>query len=94
LARGRCHVALDPKWLAGVTIDSTHGLEVASVVFYGPHRDWYAVPGPGGFDVIESSGANTQFFWTVQARQKGYEDVFLNQGNPSQGAAGRAGEVR
>ena len=79
LQTGKCHVELDQKWLAGVMIDDRHPLDVTSITFYGPHGDWYIVPGSSGFDLIDPSGANTSFFWAVQARQKGYENRFLDQ---------------
>ena len=82
LENGRARIVLDPKWLAGVTIDVRHPLDVTSVVFYGQHDNWYAVPGTDGFDVIESTGANVELFWTVQACQKGYEDLYLNRPEP------------
>ncbi|MBI4092684.1 MAG: hypothetical protein HY420_02040 [Candidatus Kerfeldbacteria bacterium] len=92
LNKGRCHVELDRKWLAGVTIDEQYPLEVASVVFYGPHGNWYAVPGQLGFIIIDPSGSNTEFYWTVHARQKGYEDVYLNQPEPTTAKASREPE--
>ena len=82
LARGKCHVEVSPKWLAGVTVDARHPLDVSTITFYGPHGDWYVVPGTSGFDLIDPSGSNAPFFWAVQARQKGYEDRYLDQPEP------------
>lgn len=87
LRHGRAHVELDPKWLAGVTIDGRHPLDIASVVFYGPHGDWYVRPGPAGFEVIESTGADVECFWNVQASQKGYEDNYLDNPDASRTSA-------
>ena len=82
LKNGKCHVDLDPRWLAGVTIDDTHPLDVVSIVFYGPHGNWYATPGARGFDIIDPNGSSSEFCWTAQARQKGYEDLDLNRPAP------------
>lgn len=83
LKHGRCHVELDQRWLAGVTIDARHPLDVVSVVFYGQHGNWYAVPGATGFDIIDPDGGSSEFCWTVQARQRGYEDITLTRPEPS-----------
>ena len=82
LSNGKCHVELDPRWLAGVTIDDKHPLDVVAVVFYGPHGNWYAVPAARGFDIIDPDGGSSQFCWTAQARQRGYEDLDLNYPAP------------
>ena len=74
-------MSVPPKWLAGVTINDRHPMDVSSIVFYAPHGDWYVVPGETGFDVTDPSGSDAPFFWTVQARQKGYEDAYLSQVN-------------
>lgn len=81
LVDGRCHIELSPKWLAGVTVTSEHPLDVSNVTFYGPHGDWYVVPGTTGFDIVEKTGASVRVFWSAQARQRGYEDLYLN--NPA-----------
>ena len=87
LVNGRAHVELDLRWLAGVTIDEHHPLDVTSVVFYGPHGQWYAKPGTSGFEIVESTGATVEFFWTLQASQKGYEDRYLDQSDATPVAA-------
>jgi len=79
LENGKCHVELSPKWLAGVTIDDQHPLDVTTVTFYGPHGDWYVVPGTTGFDLVDPSRSTASFFWAVQARQKGYQDLYLDR---------------
>lgn len=89
LEHGRARVAMDPKWMAGVTISPEHPLEVTSVVFYGPHGNWYARPNESGFELIDPLGGEAEFFWTVQAAQKGYEAVYLDQSNPTRTAAVR-----
>jgi len=83
LINGEAHIALDPKWLAGVTIDDQHPLDVTTVTFYGPHGDWYVVPGTTGFDLVDPSSSCSSFFWAVQARQKGYEDLYLDRLEPT-----------
>lgn len=81
LIHGKARINLNPKWLAGVTVDNDHVLDVTSVVFYGPHGDWYAIPDHTGFDIIDPTGCNSEFFWTAQARQKGYESRYLDNGD-------------
>jgi len=83
LRNGMCHIELDPRWLAAVTIDGGHPLDVVAVVFYGPHGEWYATPGSTGFEIVDPAGGNSEFCWTVQARQKGYEDLDLNRPVPT-----------
>jgi hypothetical protein len=78
LENGKCHVELDPKWLAGATIDGRHPLDVTTITPYGQLGNWYVVPGTTGFDLIDPSGSSAGFFWSVQARQKGYEDRYLD----------------
>ena len=76
-------VALDPKWLAGVTVDDQHPMQVW-ITFYGPHDEYYVqrANSNSGFKVVETSGSNAAFGWKVEARQKGYEDVYLNRPEP------------
>lgn len=83
LVDGKAHIELDPKWMAGVTIDTTHPLDIASIVFYGVHGTWFATPGTTGFDISESTGATVEFFWTAQASQKGFENIYLNRPEPT-----------
>jgi hypothetical protein len=79
LEHGKCHVELDPKWLAGVTIDDKHPLEVTTIMIYGPHGQEYPIPETTGFDLVDPSGTTATFFWAVQARQKGFADRYLNR---------------
>jgi hypothetical protein len=74
---GKCVLELDPKWLAGVTIDSKHPMQVW-ITFYGQHGEYYVERSMTGFTLIDQSGSNAAFGWKVEARQKGYEDVYLN----------------
>lgn len=77
---GVAHVQLDPKWLAGVTIDEEHPMQVW-ITFYGPHGNYYVerANSNNGFKVVDPSGSNAAFGWKVEARQKGYEDVYLDR---------------
>ena len=52
--------------------------------FYGPHDEYYVqrANSNSGFKVVETSGSNAAFGWKVEARQKGYEDVYLNRPEP------------
>ena len=78
LTNGRCRVDLDPRFLATVTVDDAHRL-IVNVTFYGPHGDgWYVQRDQRGFTVIDPSGSSAEFSWTVTARQKGYEGVYLD----------------
>ena len=78
LVNGTCHIEMDPKWLAGVTVNEQHPLRV-SVTFTSENDGGYHVKkGATGFDVIGPAGSNATFDWEVKARQKGYEDLFLN----------------
>jgi len=80
MCSGVARVVLDPKWLAGVTIDDEYPMQVW-ITFYGPHGDYYVQRARthDGFTVVDSSGSSVQFGWKVEARQKGYEHVFLDQ---------------
>ena len=51
------------------------------ITLYGPHGDYYVERGRTGFTLIDPSGSNTTFGWKVEARQKGYENRYLD--NPS-----------
>jgi hypothetical protein len=78
LVNGTCHIELDPKWLAGVTVDAQHPLRV-SVTFTSENSDgFYVRKGATGFDVIGPAGSNATFDWEVKARQKGYEALYLD----------------
>jgi hypothetical protein len=72
-------VQLDPKWLAGATINDSHPMQVW-ITFYGPHGDYYVdrANSNDGFKVIDPSRSNSAFGWKVEARQKGYEDRYLD----------------
>ena len=63
---------------ADVTVDGEHPLTV-NVTFYGRHGgEWYIERDSTGFTVVDPSGSNAEFAWEVKARQKGYEDVYLD----------------
>jgi hypothetical protein len=78
MTSGMCIIELDPKWLAGVTIDDKHPMQVW-ITFYGPHGEYYVERGLDGFTVHESTASHATFGWKVEARQRGYEDVYLNR---------------
>lgn len=83
LANGQCEVQLDPKWLAGVTVDDRHPLSVTITAYYGRHGGQeYVERTRTGFTLIDPSGSNAAFGWKVEARQKGYEDLYLNRPMP------------
>ena len=60
-----------------MTVDDGHQL-IVNVTFYGPHGDgWYIQRDQNGFTVIDPSGSNAEFSWQVTARQKDYENIYL-----------------
>src|ERR1041385_2510155 len=79
LVNGACHVDFNPKWLAGVTIDDAHPMQVTITAYYGPHggRE-YVERTTSGFTLIDPSGSNARFGWKVEAGQKGYEGLYLH----------------
>jgi hypothetical protein len=78
LRDGACHVSLDPRWLAGATIDERHPMRVW-ITFTGESGGaYYVKKGLTGFDVIGVRGSEATFDWKVEARQKGYEDLYLD----------------
>ena len=84
LVNGPCHVELNPKWLAGVTIDDTHPMQVTITAYYGPHGGQEHVQrAKTGFTLIDPSGSNAMFGWRVEAHQKGYEDRYLDRPEPT-----------
>ena len=76
LDHGRRRIDLDPTFLAAVTVDNSHHL-VVNVTFYGPHGDFYVSRDATGFSVIDPSTSDSEFSWEVKAKQKGYEDIYL-----------------
>jgi hypothetical protein len=77
LVNGRCRVNLSSKYLATVTVNGQYPLAV-DVTFYGRHGgEWYVERDATGFTVIDPSGSNAEFSWQVIARQKSYEDIYL-----------------
>jgi len=89
LIDGMCSIDLDQRWLAGVTVDDTHPLRVWITFTNDPGGAHHVRKRADGFDVIGPSGSNAQFDWKVEARQRGYEDLYLNQ--PVHTAASRGG---
>jgi len=78
LINGRCRVNLSPKFLATVTVNGRYPIAV-NVTFYGRHSgEWYVERNDSGFTVIDPSGSNAEFSWEVRARQKTYEDTYLD----------------
>jgi hypothetical protein len=78
LLNGRCRVNLSPKFMATVTVSGMYPLAV-DVTFYGRHGgEWYVERDSTGFTVIDPSGSNAEFSWQVIARQRGYEDTYLD----------------
>lgn len=76
LTNGRARIDLDPKWLETVTINDTNKLR-AFITFYGTHGDFYVERDLTGFTVIDPSGGNAEFSWKVEAKQRGYENTYL-----------------
>jgi hypothetical protein len=76
LVDGQCRVSLSPEFMATVTVNGKYPLTV-NVTFYEPHGEWYVQRDATGFTVIDASGSNAEFSWQVMARQKGYEDTYL-----------------
>jgi len=77
LVSGRCRVNLSSKFLATVTVNGKYPLAV-NVTFYGRHSgEWYVERDATGFNVIDPSGSDAEFSWQVIARQRDYEDIYL-----------------
>lgn len=78
LQNGQATIALDPRWLAGVTINERHPMQVW-ITFYGAHGEYFVERGLTGFIVHDASSSNAAFGWKVEARQRGYEDLYLDR---------------
>lgn len=76
LTNGRARINLDPTFLATVTINSANPLR-AYVTFYGPHGAFYVERDATGFTVVDRSGGQAPFSWKIEAKQKGYENTYL-----------------
>ncbi|MEK9137455.1 MAG: hypothetical protein AAB393_10065, partial [Bacteroidota bacterium] len=78
LVNGKFRVDLSPKFMSTVTINGKYPLAV-NVTIYGKHGgDWYVERDATGFTVIDPDGGNNEFSWQAIARQKGYEDNYLD----------------
>ncbi len=77
LVNGRCRVDLSPKFMATVTVNGKYPLAV-NVTIYGQHGEWYIERDATGFTVIDPAGGNDEFSWQAIARQKNYENTYLD----------------
>ncbi|USN53968.1 MAG: hypothetical protein H6760_02250 [Candidatus Nomurabacteria bacterium] len=85
LENGRAQVELSERFLATVVVSDEHPMQV-NATFYGAHGGgWYVERGLNSFTLVDPSGSNAPFTWTVKARQKGYEDVNLRVVAPTDG---------
>lgn len=83
LRDGRAVITLDPKWLAGVSIDDANPMRVW-ISFIDDPGGWHHVEkGTVTFTVVGPNGSSARFDWKVEARQKGYEALYLNQLEPT-----------
>jgi len=76
LVNGRCRVNLSPRFMATVTVNGRYPLAV-NITVYGPHGEWYVERDATGFTVVDPSGGSNEFSWQAIARQKSYEDTYL-----------------